>query len=868
MPHPFTCPHCSTEFPVADEDRGFSVYCISCGQECDIPEDLGEETAVEGGAAVKTTTAGIAVKSRPKPKRASVFTSAGADKVLTKSVGDLACLCGANIPVTVEDVGTTVYCQACGAGLPVGDQLNKIAAAQATSDDATKVETSRPKFRWVRSKPAIVVFVSLIGCGGFVGYASWKDPELLPEGVRHLIRGKPPVAPPADDSAADNKNEEPDPGEPITLESIRRLLKWRNGRMALVRAQIWDSELKSEGLADDEERRAELKRVIAALVKRLTPKPEPVPAYVKEFRKQLDALGAALSKRDVEKSEKLYRSASKLFREHPQELANDSGRLWQYQGWLRKLQLLTSGVRDAKRHLDQAADTARAGRPTEALEMQARAMFGARRIPSIKYTEEKKLVEYTRKTVMPLIAWSRGRRAVTVAEELHKLGDRAARDRQIEIAADNLPPIGSKLPGVNDTNSAALNVRTRRLAKRGISNPRNTPLGAELDIRDKFEQAILHLGHGETEKFVAAAARAKAAYDRLNGKARLHDAVTRMIARLPGYGFDMISQELEVLNALPAGSRARGIPLVRRSLDHLSPWKSNPRYAAMNAALDNLSKRIVEDRLKTAKSFEKAGDLPKAIAAAKQLEQAGDAQTATAARKLREGWETELKLRASKKAKADQFAKIKKLIDAGKPLAAGAAFKLYEQRYPQEKNSKELKSLLKTLEPKLKPKIDALLKQADAHKQKSEWPQYRKALAQVAAVPLSIDHRVRLELYNKTLFDLQTRIDGHMQHARRAERMATIDEIIAVRNRTSLALSLDPNHAAAKKLHAKAKALADKTLSKMMSDAEALIGLMRRGRRGLKSRTLLLLGQISKLDKGGEYGRKAFRYQRTVRRYR
>lgn len=883
MSLPFTCPHCFSGFSVSEEDRGFSVYCPSCGRECEVPQNLGpgadeerSDRTDDGPPAEGAPERGSLAPRETAPagrlrRRASVFTSAGATQVMEKTVGEAECLsCHTKFPYTVEDYGTTVYCPSCGDGVHVGEQLKKVAMARATASDedqadATSVDVSKPRFYWVRSKAALATFFVFIGAASFGAYATWKDPSLLPEGLREVIAGPPPAVVPDPAAGPAQPEKEPQP-DVITLEGIRALLKEQDARIALVKARNWDRDLEADGVPATERRRRELKTVMQKLLQKLSGKRKP-PPFVAEFDGLLDDMRKALTNSDADAARKLFERANALFDAHADVLGGRVTRLMRYKAWLLQLEREVTGPAALKKMLDQAVEHAKNGRPTAAIEMHATALFRSRPA-ALSQKEKEELKQRVRVVMNPLLGWSRGKRAVADAEECQRLGDFAARNRQLDrIALKFLPEIPSSLPLLPQTNSRELNRRARELRKRAHEGSRTTALGQALDWRLQYENALLEqFAHGRTIDFAQAAARLKRAYDGLPAEARSSAGIVERFQRLRERAFDMIDNETIDFPQLDGPKLSQRIAKLRTALRHLDVWKKTPHWQAIDALLERSAREIIERRLARARASAGEGDFKEALRAARDLQKIGDDTIARQAAELRKKWETEVALRKSKQAQEQHLGRIEKLLEDGKPLDASREIDLFQTRYPRPQAPQRLQKLQQRLKDPLQKRIDAVLDQAEKLQQAGRRREFRATTARLQGIPLSSGQQARYNKLNKAIADLDKQIEGLLASLRRAEKMATPEEIILVRKLSAKVLALDPDSKQAADLQKKAEKLAKSMAAKMVPGIESYVRAIRNGRITLKDRLKRRLQELYQLDPEGPYGLKAKRYLLELKR--
>ena len=235
-----------------------------------------------------------------------------------------------------------------------------------------------------------------------------------------------------------------------------------------------------------------------------------------------------------------------------------------------------------------AVELARRGKPTEALEYKSRARWLSEYVNLGQ--EYKRVDDLVRNTVTPLVAWARGTRAVDDAQNCDTLRDQKARDQQLLITLSKLADIQPSLPGVPKTDATKWNVQARKLSEHRISRPVTTVLGRELDVRYRYEQALLLLSKGEVGKFAAAAVEIKRRFDLVDGRDRVHPELERIIKRLPQLAFEMLSYAIDHFETVPVDDRPKKIAEFRGALSQLSAWKTLPRWGVLDASLKSLEK--------------------------------------------------------------------------------------------------------------------------------------------------------------------------------------------------------------------------------------------------------------------------------------
>ena len=546
------CQHCGTPVSYTEEDRGYEVYCNSCARAIQIP------------------TASEEVEPKPLPPaeayptRAGIFSDESQASLQQEIAGRETCLCGADVPYRLEDLGDAVYCSSCGTKIDIGSSLESgpyrsVRQAEAEADvQTTPGAAEEPSSRGVRSTAAkaAAVFALIAAC--MIGLWVWQNPR------------QPDGAPSRQTSGR------PAPGAEITLARIEQLPNREDLIGALVEAQVWRDKLVRGPIPDDDPRPARLNEVIAELELRLTPEAEGPSSVFKEFRRAVDGMAASLKQYDLAAARQWTSQAETLLAEHAEELAPYRHRFGILKERLEEEETLSDAVKGIDQLLERAESLAARGQVTEALEAEAEARFLA--IGTLLTDAEAAMLDERQRRVGAELRFASGRRAVQDAKRCAAADDIQARDRQVRRAMALLPGLAESRVG-----PLLAQVRPWHNAARTAAAPTAYPatesqIARQIEFRDHFEAIWEHYGTADTAGLLDAALR----LDKLpqSGDAELDRMRTRVESPL----FDLLEWHFaERLNATEdEAEQHRRTQELRRLLNRAEPWKSNPRWAALD----------------------------------------------------------------------------------------------------------------------------------------------------------------------------------------------------------------------------------------------------------------------------------------------
>ena len=456
----------------------------------------------------------------------------GLAEAASRVVGEEICLCGVKIPVRAEDYGSSIYCPACGTEIHVGATLDrgKYRVAQTVGETpsapASEASPSQPRSRLLRSRLGVAVVTVLLTLAALSGYRSWESKETAAEVAADVPQPeRAPARTPEsrkwaltlEDIETMRQNRDPaaaligarrwqawlrrdssvakdDPrfsalarairqfekllAPPITLEMIAELTRSDDAGAALVQAQMWQEALHEQNVAANDPRLASLAKVVDVLSDRLTPKPQPPPAFVADFQKLLQQIADKLKEENLAEERKaidqaeqllkqvetLVEKAERLVQDHPDELAPYSRRLLTLKSGFNQQSATRDGVRQIRQWFQKAGENLAAGKVTEGLAFMQRArFFAAWRTPT--NGDERREFETTVKNLTPEVRLARGRRAVDDAVACDRAGDRAGRSREVQR-------VQSLLPGLPESRIKALLEQIQPWTQKGTAAPR------------------------------------------------------------------------------------------------------------------------------------------------------------------------------------------------------------------------------------------------------------------------------------------------------------------------------------------------------------------------------------------------------------
>jgi hypothetical protein len=538
MPLITTCKYCQHPIRFEKEDIGFEVYCNSCGR----PQVLPAATAADSVAAGEAT------------RKVSVFTPQAAAAVEQQVVSEEICLCGAKVPVRVEDYGGTVYCPVCSTEIQVGQTLDgpKYLTARRTKTEAAgslPTSAEKPRRRWLRSPlvlAALLLVCAVVLSGAYLGS---QHPDVVAGFWEQAT---------ATSGSADADNS---PGE----------------------------ESAADAAADAPESAAPQKAPAP-------PSPLPQgPPHLAEFRTLLDALFSALKAgrqgEHLAAAQKALAAADACLQAHKESLAPYSRRLLVLKARLREQEVAVAGAAEIHRLLDEAAQAAAQGQVTRAIESQANARFLALRLYATD--DETRQLEAKDRRVVAQVLLARGKRAVADAQRCQRAGDIPRRDQEVRRAFALLSglPESQINPILEEIRPWQQQIEleqrkslfTEKPPQSKPSDAARSAIARQIERRDRYETVVELHGRAKCRELVEACLRLQ---EILDNEAESQQARTRMETLL----FDALElQTARTLKMLASAAEEepalRELSEIRGALDRAQPWRKSYRWMALDATV-------------------------------------------------------------------------------------------------------------------------------------------------------------------------------------------------------------------------------------------------------------------------------------------
>lgn len=850
MPHTTACTHCGFTVRFEEEDRGFEVYCDSCGRSNLIPA-ASEAAASE--TAASETAASEAAESETDRSTVSVFTAGGTAQAEQQVVADEVCLCGTKIPVRVEDYGGMVYCPSCAAEIQVGSTLAdgkyRVARQAEGQDEQPKsVPVSKPRLRLVRSPLGVTALLVVAVSAAAGGYYTWRHPQAVVDAVRVILPSSQPKAakvPPRQDPSEGQPppvSIVPDP--PITMDLIEALLKGPDFAEALVQAQIWQETLRAQGAAQDDPRLLKLAQVIETLMEKLAPKPSGPPAELTEFRRLVQAIADALKATNLPAARKALNRAEAFLKKHQDALAPYCQRMLLLKARLQSQEAAVAGVRGIEKMLDAARRDLAAGKVTEALESEARAKFAALSTP-LTDAEFKGLDEKER-GLIPQIQLACGKRAVDDAHRCHQAGDRQARNRQVRRAF-------SLLPGLPESQVNPLLERVQLWAEeagksRAAAEPK-TEIARSIQRRDRYEALLKHYGDADCAKLSEACREYAGLLGDDEQSQQQHRQVEDML-------FDVLEREIagRLQTLAPPEQKEKfseQLSQIRRILDRADWCQQSHRWKALDGAIRQQGNRLAQTALDEARAMAEEDNLKEAIGRIAEAERTGPTETARRARQLREKWQAELDYRADQAAQRQSWQRIQSLLaKPNQELLVWKELQLFSKRFPDSPRSQEIARLKTQTKRAIEAKIAQRIQYARDQLEKQQWARARTAVELLQAAPIPPSQRPLLDEMVKRLDELEQRAENELALLGYHKKLFTEENCLAVLRALPRILAMDPNNK-------QAQALLERARRQAAVRARKLINSAIQFKIDRPSVYKALLERAIRLDPNGQYGKKA-----------
>lgn len=635
--------------------------------------------------------------------------------------------------------------------------------------------------------------------------------------------------------------------DPITLEMIANLLTEDDAGDALIQAQLWQAEVQNRTAAEDDERLAKLAEVIETLFVRLTPAAEDHSALIAEFRSAVDRLTQQLRERDVNGAKKTSDEIDKLLAAHPDQLAPLAKRYLTLKAHLERLRLQRQGVEGLRGLLKSALTAAESGQDSDvenALLNEAKAKFYAARTPMT--TEEEAELKRLAEDLAPKLQFAQGKRAVNDAQRANAAGEKSVRNGEVLRALKLLPG----LPGnqVKPYLTLVEPWREEAMASGVMAGAASSPLAKELVRRNLFEDALEPYGRSDCNALMTACLSYRstltpaeyATDERYNTLQKLFfDAADAELAQWIGDEPDSSPSEVK-----------QRLQTIVFALNRATEWTSSARWKVLDGAIRQQGDRFAKDSLEDALVLAKQERFSDAIRAIELAITLGNTETSAQARHWKSKWQSEVKIRADRKAEADAIARIKRLWASKKVAECWQELEVFVQRYPGSAHLEKAKQFKQDIEKHFQEQFEAMSSQIDEYMQAGNMV---AALAQLAAMEATVfDERQRATLaglrQKVTTQAERIRIDFQLLGIRK--RLINESDILEVRRAATLLLALEPDNVEAQQLFNEAEAKGRARAKRTLEQTERSVSL-----RPKQYQDQLI--SVVRLDPDGPYGKRA-----------
>lgn len=791
----------------------------------------------------------------------SVFSAAGTIEVEQRVVGEEICLCGTRIPVRVEDYGNSIYCPSCAAEIQVGSTLDqpKYRVAREVEEEhaeSKSIPVRKPRMRLIRSPLGVAAMLLVMASAALGGYFTWQHPKQVMNAVRLVLPSRePPVKPlpddyvPPDSQQAQRQQPQPVddvPPPPVTMEMIEGLLGHPDLAEALVQAQIWQESLRDQGVTEDDLRLVKLAEVIDMLTARLAPKPQGPPPHLAEFRRLVEAIAEGLNAGDLKAARKALDQAEGYLREHQDELAPYCQRFLRLKAQVQSREAQTGGADRIRESLAQAEQALAAGNVTAALEAEAEAKFMALSTPLTE--QEYQELDQKARQLMPKMRFGRGKRAVADARRCQEQRDVEARNREVRRAFSLLPglpesQVNPLLDQVRPWEEEADKARKQFRAKSSIAR--------EIELRDRYEAMLEHYGNGDSSKLVQACVELEKLLPDDEQSRQRRQQIEQSL-------FDVLERDVNArLQELdPATGEAeflRQVSEIRRVLDQASPWQTSHRWKALEAVIRQHGSRLAQTYLDEAVALAEQDKLSQAIERIAQAEQFGTPELTQRARTLSQKWQSELKLRADRKAEEESWQRIEGLRDRPKRrLELWQQLQLFRRRFTEGSHAQEADELANQTRQTIEKIVPEAIRHAKGLFEREEWANAREYVKRLQSVPMPPDQRPALDQLLARLEDLQQSAASEFVLLGRHKALLTEHDVLIVLPALTEILAKDPDHEEARALRETAKQRAQVYAEKLLRSAPYF---------RIRKPELYAdkLRRVLKLDPDGPYGQEARR---------
>jgi hypothetical protein len=905
-----------------------------------------------------------------------VFSSAGEAQLRQQVVRQVACLCGVQNAVRLEDVVGTIYCQSCGAEIDLAEKLpaRRLAKQPETQRTVAAPTTARsPRaFGWLLGTASALTCVGVliwIGVTAFRqpsritrasampvwveppestadGAAQEFDPARLSrsliealaadpqpfralatayawrQGLRdHAVAEADPrfaaLAAVAQKLLADRvdvmlKQIEELPHDPrpdrawetgvgwrellraydvpetdsrcaaldpllvrleelantITLEMIESLTREPDVTEALVQAQIWAAGLADRQVPESDPRRVRLSQLIAKFTEQLAPEEPGPPPYFAQFNQLLDAARDQLGRRELDAAAESIVAAEKLLEAHPDDLAPLAKRLLFLKQRLEAFRSRGRGIDGVRTQFATAASTlteaerlrdagdagAACQQVSAAVELHARARREAFGL-SLSQPQIDELEKLYRQ-LEPRLRFASGWRAVLDAEACDRDGDTAVRDWAVGR-------VGALLPGLPEPQIAPWLKRVERwksaatLTLAAVASQARTSQGKTILLREHFENLLEHIAQAQQ------AAASEALQALLASLPPEDDRDPQLLSRIGELALDFVEPRvLECLQTAEKNPKAAASQLAqaRQAVNAVAHWSADPRYLALQAAVDGACRGVIERQLKVANDLADNDSLNEAIAALREVEPlAVGSELHAELASLSAEWNNELELRKNKQAENDAWQHIQTLLaDAHQAPQAEAELRAFVRRYADSGRRKLAESQLAKLvaSDERTATIERALAAVERDYVAARFDAARKAWSQLQrtypadSLPKSLQRAWQDQ--RRQISALPERAQAELAQLGKLRRLMDVEALLKVREILPGILAMDP-------ANSEAIALAERLARSSEAWAKRLLSSARLMKRAKNPKYKELAGQVQRLNPDGPHGREAGR---------
>jgi len=876
-----TCKHCGFPVQFEEEDRGFEVYCNSCGRanlipveaEPDQPPDqsaepaeaaaeaaepdrlytepdqFGYESAEPGQPVAETTEpdqppgeswqAAEAVEEAEQPPgvqepegaarpAVSIFSASGTAQVEQRVVGEEICLCGTRIPVRVEDYGSSIYCPSCAAEIQVGstlDQPKYRVAREVEEEDAQarSIPVPKPRMRLIRSPLGVAAMLLVMASAALGGYFTWQHPKQVMNAVRLVLPSREPTVkdlPPGyvpPDSQQTEQPQAPPVEDPPPPPVTMEMIEGLLEHPDLSEALV-QAQIWQESLRDQGAAEDDRRLVkLAEVIDILTAKLAPKPEGPPPHLAEFRRLVQAIADGLNGGDLKAARRALDRAEDYLQEHQDELA------PYCQRFLRLKSQVQSRE------AQSGGADRIRESLAQAEQALEAGNVTAALEAEAKGKFLALS----TPLTEQEYKELDDKARQLMPKIrfgrGKRAVADarrcheqRDVDARNREVRRAFSLLPGLPESQINPLLDQVRQWqqeADKARKQFRATSrIAREIELRDRYEAMLEHYGNGDSSKLVEACLDLeKLLPDDEQSKQRRHEIEQSL--------FDVLERDVNArLQQLdPAKGEAeflQQLSEIRRVIDQAKPWQTSHRWKALEAVIRQHGSRLAQTYLDEAVALAEQDKLPEAVKRIAQAEQFGTPELARRARTLGQQWQAELKFRADRKAEEESWQRIEDLRSRpDRQLELWQQLQLFRRRFPEGSHAQEADKLADQTRQAIEKKVPDALEYAKGLFEREQWDKAREYVERLQSVPIPSDQRPEFDQLLKRLDDLKQSAASEYLLLGNHRALLTEDDVLAVLPVLPGILAKDPHHEEARALLEKAKQRAQLYAQKLLRTA-------------------------------------------------